>query len=260
MALLTASELHPDLEPRLIVLDFVTEFNERHHVEAAEHVCSFRFPQLRTSADPLKLEIRSDPSPSWTPNSGLNVPFYVAENNRLYVITLWLGVHNVLHSVTLLAPLPTFLSCMDGSISHRIDNVFQWSDWGPKGTRMLMNRIPPSAVWVCYVYGLKYVALRKDQNRKHFVVDVYDFNQPALRRALHKNHDTNTETYVIDPSVLGEDDIFEDAVETSLPYRLRTLPLDLRSIAHVAIVCSEDSLIIVDVGLLTNLQRCCGTY
>ena len=115
---------------------------------------------------------------------------------------------------------------------------------------MLTPRIPQSDIWVCYVYGSKYVALRKEE--KHFSVDVYDFNQRALSRARQKHHDTDDEIYAIDPSIFEESEIFEEAIETSLPFRLRTLPLDLRSIAHVGILCSEDNLIIVDVGFSFN--------
>jgi hypothetical protein len=257
MALLTMSDVYQDLEPNLMVLDFKAESNESHAVDEAEHVYSFRYPVLTTTANPIKFEIRSDPSPSWAPDPGLKVPFYIAKRNRVYAISLWLLVHNRLRAVTLLVPLSTFLSCMDGSSSHHPPNVFQWFDWGPQGTRMLTNRIPPSDVWVCYTYGLKYVAFRKVKNR--FAVDVYDFNQPALSRALQQNHDTGAEISAIDPSIFEEDEIFEDGIETSLPYRLRTLPLDLRSIAHVAVMCSEDSLIIVDVGIPIPTFYCCDT-
>jgi hypothetical protein len=248
---LTMSDLHEDLEPSLMVLDFQTESNERHAVKKAEHVYSFRYPLLRPTANPIKFEIRSDPSPSWAPNPGLKVPFHIAKHNRVYIISIWLLVHNRLRSVTLLVPLATFLSCMDGSSSHRTPNVFQWSDWGPQGTRMLTPRIPPSIIWVCYIYGSKYVALRKD--KKRFAVDVYDLNQRALSRSLQNDHDTDDEIYAIDPSIFEDGEIFEKGIETSLPYRLRTLPLDLRSIADVAVVCSEDNLIIVDVGFLTDV-------
>jgi hypothetical protein len=115
-----------------------------------------------------------------------------------------------------------------------------------------MPRIPPSEVWVCYVYGSNYVALRKD--KEHFVVDVFDFNQRALFRALQKTRDAVPEdgTYAMDPSIFEEGEIFGAQVETSLPYRIRSFSLDLRSIAHIAVVCSEDSLIVVDVSILNN--------
>jgi len=241
MALLTTSHLYEDLEPSLMVLDFKTESNKRHAVEEVVHTYSFRYPLLRSTAHPIKFEIRSDPGPSWAPDSTLKVPFHIARSNRVYAISIWFLVHNRLRSVTLLVPLATFLSCINGSSSHR---TFQWSDWGPQGTRMLISRIPPSDIWVCYIYGSKYVALRKDE--KHFAVDVYDFNQRALSRARQKHHDTDGEIHAIDPTIFEESEIFEEAIETSLPFRLRTLPLDLRSIAHVAILCSEDNLIIVD--------------
>ena len=251
MTLLTMSDRYESLEPSLMVLDFKAESNERHAIEEADHICSFRYPPFRSTAHPIKFEIRSDPGPSWAPDSSLKVPFYLARYNRVFAISIWLLVHGRLRSVTLLVPLATFLSCMDGSSPHRTADVFQWSDWGPQGTRMLMPRIPLSDIWVCYIYGSKYVALRKD--KKQFAVDVYDFNQRALSRTRQKKHDTDDEIYAIDPTIFVEGEIFEEAIETSLPFRLRTLPLDLRSIAHVAILCSEDNLIIVDVGFLTNV-------
>lgn len=252
IALLTMPDLYDTLEPSLIVLDFKAESNERQAVEEAEHVYSFRYPPLKATANPIKFEIRTDPSPSWVPDHGLKVPFYIAKYNRVYVISLWLLVHDRLRYVTLLVPLATFLSCMDGSPSRHTAKEFQWFDWGPQGSRMLMTHIP-SDVWVCYIYGSKYVTLRKD--KKGFVVDVYDFNQRALSRALKKGHETDDEIYAIDPSTLEDGEIFGDGIETSLPYRLRTLPLNLRSIAHVAVLCSEDSLIILDSHINSREYR-----
>ena len=239
-----------DFEPSLMVLDYKKESGEKHAVEDAEHSYSFRYPPLGATANPIKFEIRSDPSPSWAPDSGPQVPFYIAKHNRVYAISLWLLVDSHSRSTMLLVPSATFLSCMGGS-SHRTSNSFPWSDWGPRGTRMLTPRIPPSEVWVCYVYGLKYVAIRKDKRR--LAVDVYDFNQRALSRALQGKRDTDNEICAIDPSIFEEGKIFEHTTETSLPYRIRTLPLDLKSTAHIAVVCNEDNLIIVDVSFF---HRC----
>jgi hypothetical protein len=250
MALLAVLEPYGDLAPGLMALNFKTELNERHTVKEIEHAYLFRYPPLIASANPLKLEIRSDPSPSWAPDARLQVPFHTAKYNRVYIINLLLLVPDHLRSVVLLAPSATFLSCINGSSSHRY--VFQWSDWGPRGTRILMPRIPPSEVWVCYVQGSIYVALRKDKGR--FVVDVLDFNQRALFRALQKTRDAVPEDgiYAINPSIFEEGEIFGTKVETSLPYRTRTFSLDLRSIANIAVMCSEDSLIVVDVSTVLN--------
>lgn len=238
------------LEPILAVVNFREEPSERHAMQQAEHVFVFQYPSLTADTIPIRFEIRSDPAPGWFPNSNIQVPFFTSQHNRLYAVSLRLLVGNHLRCIMLFAPLSTFLECIQRKDTP-IDRRYEWSTWGPGGTRILLPRTHPSDVWVCYVNGSRYVALRKD--KKRFTVDVYDFNRQGLLRAMNQDSDTAiSDSYVTKASTFDEGTIFESEVETSLPYRIQSLPLDLKSITRVAVICSEDNIIIVDVRVFTS--------
>lgn len=163
-------------------------------------------------------------------------------------------------------PSTTFLACINGVNSkdptdNKVD--FDWDFWGPRGTRMLVPARPHSSVWVCYVYGSKYV-VSDTGGSSSLSITIYDFNQLALTRGLstepHRQttassakplqHDVSLDQqtqYHIFPTLLEGGDIFEEDVQTFLPYRSRTmtLPFDYRC----SVLCSEDSIIIVDVSV-----------
>ncbi|RDB28805.1 hypothetical protein Hypma_015693 [Hypsizygus marmoreus] len=243
LALLNVSEQTLDLEPILLVLDFTKESDEIHDVTDVENGVSFPYPRLHPDAGPVKFEIRSDPAPAFIPDPSLHVPFFTARHNRLFIASLSVLFQGRLQCILLFAPFVTFRSCLDNLTAGQ--TVVDWNIWGPTGSRIIVPRRHPSDVWVCYVNGSKYAALQKKKNR--IAVEVYDFNRWQLQRTSQKDREANPGVrYEMDKSVFEAGSVFEHQVETSLPYRLRTLPLDTRYTSNLAIMCSEDNLIIVD--------------
>ncbi|KAF9462092.1 hypothetical protein BDZ94DRAFT_1261927 [Collybia nuda] len=256
LALLTGTDSYESdneaVEPVIAIVNFREEPKELRSVQGIKHIFFFRFPTLHAGIIPIRFEIRSDPSPGWTPNSNIRVPFFTAQYNRLYVVSLWLLVGSRMRCVMLFAPSATFLARIQKDMPE--DRIYEWSAWGPRGTRILLPRTPPSDIWVCYVNGSRYVTLRKD--KKQFALDVYNFNHRGVLRSLNLAGDTDIKSKCVTDARLPEGGtIFQSTVETSLPYRIQTLLLGLKSIMNIAVVCSEDNIIIVDTHVDRNEYR-----
>lgn len=255
--------------PVLLVVDFEKESERRQSASDVQYSFSFHYPHLLGDVQPIAFQIQSDPAPLWQARRDPCVPFHIDKNNSLYVVSLWVQVEDAVRCVTTLVPSTTLLTCINGLNSKGLAHNevdFDWDLWGPRGTRMLVPAQPHSSIWVCYVYGSKYVVSETDQNggSSSLSIKIYDFNQLALKRGLSTEPHTQTTAssanhlqhgvsldqqtqYQIFPTLLEGGDIFEEDVQTFLPYRSRTLALPFNY--NCSVLCSEDSIIIVDVSV-----------
>ncbi|KAG5653347.1 hypothetical protein H0H81_000969 [Sphagnurus paluster] len=241
MVALLGVSLSEELAPILLTVDFKKETRDKHLIAEVEHGISFRYPRFHSQVGMVKFEIRLDPVPTL---GSQKVPYYLAQNNRVFAACLSIVHDNRLKTIMLLAPLSTFRSALEDLTDDQI--TVDWSAWGHTGARVLTPGQNPSDVWVCYVSGSKYVALRKMSRSATPLVDVYDFYQPALLRNLSKPiHGID---YVTSPNFFEAGDIFAEEVQTSLPYTLQTLHLtDSKFTQGMAVMCTEDNIIVVDV-------------
>jgi len=232
------------LGPRLLVVDF----NEPSDEESPMHryICSFNFPNMNIWTSPLHITIRSDPAPSWTPNPQLQALFSHENNDRLFVVTLWTSDGLVVKNVVLFIPASTLLTHLSHANAVGTDDLL-WEAWGPEGTRMLPS-LNHSNVWVCYVYGSKFVVSRPPVQAGVYPVDVYDFHQLSFRRSFQQTVEssarTNTE-FVAGGTRISN--TFRKEIRTCLPYRKRTIYLNNRSEIE-SVMCNEDNLIFVSVS------------
>jgi hypothetical protein len=226
-----------------------------------DYVCAFLYPTLDVSVTPIEILIRSDPGPIWTPHIDLQVPFHVSPNERLFVVTFWASDGINTPSFVLFLPFSTLLLHLDTVIPGTNSHMFEWEDWGPEGTR-LMPSMGHSDIWVCYVFGMRFVAPHSATmgvSGQHSAIDVYDFNGLALRRIISGAQQPVYGTEVIiEPTVISvvNHGIFAEDISTSLPYRIRTLslpPKDGEAHKFTAAMCSEDSLITVGVSIFSLL-------
>jgi hypothetical protein len=245
----------PSYEPCLRVMDFKKGSPAFQAVEPTDFLCSFSYPFATPVTRIMDMTIRSDPAPSWTPNHQLKVPFSVANDDRLFVISL-----TVLHApdpVYLFVPLSTFVTHMSTIDEGQEGRLFKWEDWGPSGSRMI-DLLLPSEVWVCHVFGTKFVTIdedadvhfRLDEPEDRLVVAIYDFNQLAYRREFNRTRGgpvTGTQFVSSDMSCCRPN------VTASLPYRKWTIAVDKLSAAD-AVMCSEDNIIIVKVCTLPKVS------
>jgi hypothetical protein len=228
------------IKPSVLVMNFKEANPESVHLDDAEYQASFEIPKFRSQTNLSNISIRTDPAPTWMPHPDLQVPFFSARNGRLYVLELWLEYGR---PMDLVIPSSTLISRLD---DNRILEQIPWEDWGPTGTRMML--LPRhSHTWVCYVFGTKFVI--KKQFRQTTYLQVYDFNQLALQQALRSGDaPSDTTAFEVRTSTVPVHGVFLNDVHTSLPYRIKTVHLQIDP-GH-DLMCSEDSLVIVEVRSL----------
>ncbi|KIK52146.1 hypothetical protein GYMLUDRAFT_180465 [Collybiopsis luxurians FD-317 M1] len=245
----------------LLVVDFEEEDSEKKDYSQIKNGIKFAIPRLAPLVTSLMFTIRSDPSPRWAPHSDLEAPFYASHSDeKLFVASLWLRKANVRH-LTLVLTQSAFLSHLD-SLGPILDlPTIPWEDWGPQATRLDESyRLNPAFdTWACYIYGTKLVLPERSiRTPGEFTVQLFDFNQRALRRAISEGGEmaytavTEMEKLVCDtslcvtaPSISRAGDLFRDEVRTWLPYRwvARTVP---DAPDFCSLMCSEDAVIVVD--------------
>ena len=256
------------IEPTLLVLDFMEEIEgpRPQNVLELDTGVHFRYPLLDEQITLVDFEIRADPAPAWRPGYSANVPFHLARNQRLYVVSLWVHVNASVRCLVLFVPSKTLLNevkkvAEDKKLGRQ---VLLWRDWGPTGTRMMLSHHPHSHIWVCYVYGMRYIALEAERNTGQKVwARVYDFNDAPLRRGLSeedkanmksgtgfmsKERSTETVWETGTSRVYGAKWIFREKVETSLPFRWRSVELPDTSEPSVSAMVTEDNIILVEVS------------
>jgi hypothetical protein len=237
---------YDDFGPQLVVVDFQKESSEPHTFEDLQCAVKFRYPEFDEHRL-VDIEIRADPGPSWQPNTKLQVPFSQDTSNRLLVVSLWILFED--DDQCLIQFLPS-----NGIAAFLVENqdtrYYEWEEWGPHMSRLFLPPRLHSATWVCYVHGWKYVMFEPGASEDGCVARLYDFNQAVINRNYR---DTRTST-VMDRwlckkvgTEFAPGMIFNDLVETTLPYRSQVLSLkDTHN--HCLPLCSEDHIILVDVS------------
>lgn len=240
-------------EPRLFVLDISKPSTNK--VALTDYVCVFEFPSFDFVVSPMKIVIRSDPSPEWKPNPEAHVPFSIARGQRLFLITTWVEEKKKNVSYDLFVPANILLSSVMALTPQTRRRVINWNEWGPTGTRFLKSP-PHSHVWTGYVFGSRFISLvtspKATAGRHSQTLQIWDFNQLAMKRAAALGFEKENVHLVNDTTVV-EDEMFVERVRTSLPYSIttRTLPLP-RSPGEPTFT---DAMIGEDTILLLNYDR-----
>ena len=243
----------------LLVVDFVKSSSERIDIHDIEYQCALLFPEMQAEIAPDMVYIRAGSSTSRNmagfPHD--RVPFRTSHEDRLLVISVWLGLVNHVGPLQLFVPAQTILSLLTSeTCAGGNKTLIPWEAWGPSGTRLLIASEDYSAVWVCNVAGCKFATVRE-----HDIVAgtryaiVYDFNQPALRRAIAEGNSEYSDptngvrsVCVTKPNTLSQRLIFKDEVVTSLPYRSTVKRIEVgtdRRHAVAAVMMTEDALVTV---------------
>lgn len=252
-----------EVQAELLAVDFELESAEKKSYLDIIHGLTFSLPHFGSSSEPLMFNVRSDPSPPWAPHSDLKVPFHIAQDAKMIIGSLWVRNRSFVDHLTLVIPHRTLLSAMMSAASA---SPLPWEAWGPNGTRMIKIYAPRVTFdsWACYVYGTKFIIPEcSSRTRNMFTVQVYDFNQYGVKHAISQGAkvslrdlgvepapylECDTSLCVTAPTVFRPGEIFRDEVRTCLPYRwiMRGIP-SLRRDDYAA-MCSEDSIILVDVS------------
>ncbi|KAG1724545.1 hypothetical protein EDB19DRAFT_309780 [Suillus lakei] len=238
-------------EPRLFVVD-VSKPSTNKVTLTADYVCAFGFPSFDLVVSPIAILIRSDPSPEWMPNPEAHVPFSIARGHRLFLITTWIEEKRNKASYDLFAPADIILSHVAALPRRAGRHVIKWDEWGPTGTRFLKSP-PHSHVWTGYVFGSKFVSLvtspKATTGRQSQTLEVWDFNQLAMKRAATLGFEKENVRHVYDATIV-KDKVFVETIRTSLPYSVttRTLPSPRspEEPTFTDAMCSEDTIFLVN--------------
>ncbi|KAF8634482.1 hypothetical protein AX15_000921 [Amanita polypyramis BW_CC] len=247
-----------NMEPSLVVVDFIAEPSGRRGIDMLKNAFTFRFPPMADITTVLDIEVRSDPAPIWAPDPKLQVPFFAARRNRLYVITFLVRTSEDIPLALLqFVPGNTFLSLIQGAAGQNVVQ-FDWDTWGPEGSRMVTPPFLHSETWVCYVYGTRYVSMRVSRGHRTDHIYVYDFNQLALRWKQRQDAgNAEMNNAVADtveqrlycataPTRFAAGEIFQEGVETRLGYRVKgwAIPNEGKRQSWHA-MCYEDGIVLV---------------
>lgn len=271
----------PQPTPSLLVIDFIshTTGSDPTDIKDVLFTCGFEFPEIMEGGAVHALSIRSDPAPTWHPDPTLKVPFHTAREDRLFVNTLRVAEGPNITTLLLFIPSSTVLSHLSSlpppSLPSEKGRRFEWEEWGPLGTRMLVAPRRHSAVWVCYAFGMSYAAPYEDVSdvfqtpRGPKMVQIFDFGQVGIRRAVAKG-----EVEVIGDSDEGSTQstsgglqtrihateselplrgVFTRPIRTSLPFMWRTRRVPFNP-AHTfdAVILGEDAIITVSTVRLST--------
>lgn len=211
---------NPQQEPSLRVYDLKAATGLPVHIRDADFELALDFPLMQQDGAVLAVAIRADPAPTWKPSDDLQVPFHVAHNDRLFVLTVWVAEGHNITSLILFVPSSTALSRLS---TVEKNQHFSWSTWGPSGSRMRIAPAGHSMVWVCYVYGQSFIAPYRERfqafqtPRGPKMLQLFNFNQLAVQRALTQEHDENVEI-ITKGSELTVEGVFTEPITTYLPY------------------------------------------
>lgn len=231
----------------------------RKKVSETEYLCSFQCPVIGPWTVATDISLQSDPAPTLSPGPATQVPFYTARNNKIYIATILMSDSQRIKSFLMFIPSATLTSHIDNLPSEAQRQIIGWDDWGPTGTRLLQFPSPGSSrTWVCYVYGMRFVAPINNGGAQSTMLRVFDFDPLSLKRAVLAGGDDIEDGdihYAIEPTLLNTEGAFENLILTSLPYRVRKVALpgsednEQWQDRFDAVMLSEDNLILVGVCL-----------
>ena len=234
-----------DVTPTLLAVNFREESNNRKDLGDIEHCHIFLYPEF-TDVDSLDMEIRADPGTSSATNP--KVPFASDTQTFILVVTLRVVTRD-LFSKNFIHFIPSeFLLSVVESGDGRSAALLDWSTWGPLNTRLLVTPKEPSVIWVCYVYGNKFV-ISEEVGQHGYSGRLFDFNK---RKLWNDDKDDGPEapaTINTGTLIKARDNLLIDDVHSHLPYWSRPFSLE-DGHSHCAVLCSEDNIILVDVSIV----------
>lgn len=206
------------------------------------------------------IDIRADPGPM-SPTEDTAIPFSQDPADFIIILTFWLFMTGNRRSLIHAIPSRHLLSLVNAE-----EDLYVWTDWLPKKTRLLYTKQSPSDIWVCYVYGTKFIlSERLPRGQSGYSARLFNFNQLALRRERGQDSETRETPKGLKTSAALRD------VDASLPFSSHSFVLE-DAHDHCFALCSEDHILIVDVSFMIfgkfsqltqdtpNLQSNCREY
>ncbi len=242
-----------------MLLDFRAEDGTRKALEDTTHSLKLCYPSMAGGAAIVEFEVSSEPTPSWTPGPDDKSPFFIANNNRLFAISMRVRCNVRLEfAFDHFVPLSVFWRCLN-RLNASPKQQLSWSDWAATDTRLFRASLPASNVWVCFAYGSRSMIRELSRrNGRSLSLIMYDFNQLAFRRDEARGKEMVPNSYeriktsgpVPNPA-LASDPVWAESVQTSLPCGRYVKALPSRpGDPFPSIMCTADNLVLVDVSPL----------
>lgn len=212
-------------------------------VGTTEWLCSLLFPPLKSHTEVLAVKIRTECNTSISqPRNDLQLPFYNSVQERLYGIEIVVGNQHLLECYMVFCMLSSLMRAIAIATSANTRIDIPWNDWGPVA---IINAPELHPTWDCTFTGMKFIERvptdeMVDADTK-ILVAIYDFNQRDLRRSRR-----STGNEVLAPI---SSQAFEEPIQADLPFHRQTY-LDQYSMSGDAVMCAEDSVILVKVDFM----------
>lgn len=174
-------------------------------------LCHLHFPTMHTSTDAMA-DITWDLPPTWE-NGAPPGYFAPSPTQRILGVSIsaWTIEGNVIAGAAarrvplmLIVSVPAVLAQLPPRTTASFPVSISWAEWGPPATRIFDHEFSP--VWVCYIRGLRYVAIDLNANVPS-TYSVFDFSDAGASAAAKSEQ----------RSVYHNDNVFSEDVETFLP-------------------------------------------
>ena len=245
-------------EPALTAINFSIGGPERRPFAAVKHRIIYPYPKFLDLSFIERIDIHAEATPSSLcetfPSS---TPFIYNNDDFVLVVTI------VFTAEELGDPLATihflsrnYLLELSAAVllpAESTPHVCDWHIWGQgPGSRLILTANIPSDIWVCYVFGNKFVLPDSDpapNSDAGISAYLFDFYKTASRI------DAEDPINLPEKGVIGDqdsiNDLFGEKLDTPMPYRSSEVHFTDAHM-HSNILCSQDNIILVDVSILCH--------
>ena len=145
--------------------------------------------------DTTDILLASDPSSGWSPSPGLQVPFQIADDERMIAMNVQFFLdRDVYLCETSLIPTNTLLRYIEShSIKEGQDDV-DWESYGP----LLSERVPGHGrwdTWTCFVFGMRSILPRPVYLDGKPMIIVRDLSPRRCSRASREERNESNALY-----------------------------------------------------------------
>jgi hypothetical protein len=201
------------------------------------HLLRFLFESPFEGARAVDVLLTSDPSPGWSPSAGLQVPFHIADDERIIAMNLQFSDNRRVYvSETSLIPTKTLLGFID-NLPIEEGHDIGWDIYGP----LLSERAPGHGrwdVWTCFVFGMRYILPRVVFLQGKPMVIIRDL---CPRRYLRASKEELKESNMLYKALTGgtSHNSHPRSILKSVP-----LPESIRGPRNVKLMICEDGIVV----------------
>ncbi|KAI0307691.1 hypothetical protein B0F90DRAFT_1676259 [Multifurca ochricompacta] len=207
---------------------------------AGAHLLRFLCETLPPDQGNLGILLTSDPSPRWSPDPGLQVPFRTVGDERIIGLNLQWGV----------AQNETFLISANDLLSH-VDDIsmgggrdIEWESWGPG----CIEHVPSHGrwtVWTCFMFGMRYILPRVALLNGREVIIIHDL---CMRRCMRASEEEREESNTLHHA-MGWKGPYPRSIVKCVP-----LPPGIRDPLRVNLMISEDGIVVLESDFVPGDQ------